>query len=287
MDRPSSSFRYDLLQRYRLIEIVALWEGKLNAKHLRDYFGIGRQQASKDINEYCSVIGPGNLVYNNSLKGYEPTDDFIPKLTSGLADEYLQLISRNNDLVNTFNDMSLGFDCTHQVPLPEFRIDALVLRAIIKACRKQERLEVDYRSVNAPNKDGRIIAPHSIVHSGLRWYVRAYCEKNQDFRDFVLTRFHDTPEYVGKTKIKASDDKQWNTLVNVCFTPDKRLTAEQQHVVATDYGMTDNKLLVQVRGALVPYLLQLMRVEIHTIAADPRAQQIIIENMDGIKEWLF
>jgi predicted DNA-binding transcriptional regulator YafY len=287
MSKVGSPFRYDLLQRYRLIEIVALWEGKLNANHLRDYFGIGRQQASKDINEYCSVIAPGNLVYNNSLKGYEPTYDFLPKLTSGLADEYLQLISRNNDLVNTFNDMSLGFDCTHQVPLPEFRIDALVLRAIIKACRKQERLEVDYRSVNAPNKDGRIIAPHSIVHSGLRWYVRAYCEKNQDFRDFVLTRFHDTPEYVGKTKTNADDDEKWNTLVNVCFTPDKRLTIEQQHVVATDYGMTDNKLLVQVRGALVPYLLQLMRVEIHTIAADPRAQQIVIENMDGIKEWLF
>ena len=42
-------FKYDLLLRYRLIEIVALWEGKLNAGHLMDYFGIGRQQASMQI----------------------------------------------------------------------------------------------------------------------------------------------------------------------------------------------------------------------------------------------
>jgi hypothetical protein len=66
-------YRYDLLQRYRLIEIVALWEGKLNAGHLIDSFGIGRQQASKDINEYLQKIGTGNLIYNPSLKGYEPS----------------------------------------------------------------------------------------------------------------------------------------------------------------------------------------------------------------------
>jgi hypothetical protein len=47
--------------------------------------------------------------------------------------------------------------------------------------------------------------------------------------------------------------------------------------------MTDNRWLVQVRAALVQYLRQLMRVEVDTISTDPRAQQIMIENMDGIK----
>lgn len=280
-------FKFDLLQRYRLIEIVALWEGKLNANHLRDYFGIGRQQASKDINEYCDNIGPGNLTYNLSLKGYEPTEGFKPVITSGVVDEYLQLVSRNNDLVNTFNDLSLGFNRTFKVPLPDFKVRPEVLRVIIRACRKNERIEVDYRSVNAPNKEGRIIAPHSIVHAGLRWHVRAFCEKNQDFRDFVLTRFYETPELVSKAVQSANDDTSWNTLVNVCFKPDERLSNEQKHVVATDYGMTDQRLLVQIRGALVPYLLQSMRIDVHTIASDPRAQQIVIENMDGIKQWLF
>ena len=75
--------RYDLLQRYRLIEIIALWEGKLNATHLTGYFGIGRQQASKDINDYLKGIAPGNLEYNASAKGYKPSANFQPKLTSG------------------------------------------------------------------------------------------------------------------------------------------------------------------------------------------------------------
>ena len=42
--------RWDLLLRYRLIEVIALWEGRLTTNHLQRAFGIGRQQASKDIN---------------------------------------------------------------------------------------------------------------------------------------------------------------------------------------------------------------------------------------------
>ena len=44
-------FRWDLLLRYRFIEIIALWEGRLTTRHLCNTFGIGRQQASKDFNK--------------------------------------------------------------------------------------------------------------------------------------------------------------------------------------------------------------------------------------------
>jgi len=279
--------KFDLLHRYRLIEIIALWEGKLNASHLMTYFDIGRQQASKDINEYRNNVAPNNLRYNRSLKGYEPSDDFKPKVSMGVADEYLQLISRNNDLANTFANLSLGFDVSYQLTLPIFQIEPKVLRVIVKACKQNLRLEVDYRSINAPNEEGRIIVPHTIVHAGSRWHVRAFCEKNQDFRDFVLTRFYAQPEVLGQSDVLASDDRKWHTMVNVCFMPDSRLSEAQQQIVAMDYGMTNNRLLMSVRGALVPYLMQLMRVDVNTIAADPRAQQIVIENMDAIKEWLF
>lgn len=73
--------RWDLLSRYRLIEIIAYWEGRLTTKHLIDAFGIGRQQASKDINTYLKTIAPGNLVYDKYIKGYRPSQAFIPKLT--------------------------------------------------------------------------------------------------------------------------------------------------------------------------------------------------------------
>ena len=282
-----SDIKFDLLQRFRLIEIVALWEGKLNASHLTRYFGIGRQQASKDINEYCTNLAPNNLIYNASLKGYEPTDEFTPVMTAGNADEYLQLVSRNNDLLKTFSNLSLGFEASYQLVAPSFKIEPKILRVIVNACKYQQRLEVDYRSINAPNEEGRIIVPHTIVHAGTRWHVRAFCEKNQDFRDFVLTRFYGQPEVLGQSEISSSDDTKWHTMVNICFMPDSRLSEAQQQIVTMDYGMTDKRLLMSVRGALVPYLMQLMRIDVNTIAADPRAQQIVIENMNAVKQWMF
>jgi hypothetical protein len=77
MDWP---LRWDLLTRYRLIEIVAQWEGRLTTNHLINSFGIGRQQASKDINTYLQEIAPDNLIYDKYLKGYRPSESFTPKL---------------------------------------------------------------------------------------------------------------------------------------------------------------------------------------------------------------
>ncbi|MDI3652382.1 WYL domain-containing protein, partial [Pseudomonas aeruginosa] len=48
------SVRWDLALRYRLIETVAWWEGRLTTNHLIQSFGISRQQASKDINSYIT-----------------------------------------------------------------------------------------------------------------------------------------------------------------------------------------------------------------------------------------
>ena len=41
------------------------------------------------------------------------------------------------------------------------------------------------------------------------------------------------------------------------------------------------------RGSMVQYLLRMMNLDKNTIAADPRTQQIVIENIDAIKQWLF
>ncbi|MBN0259603.1 WYL domain-containing protein, partial [Pseudomonas aeruginosa] len=38
------SVRWDLALRYRLIETVAWWEGRLTTNHLIQSFGISRQQ---------------------------------------------------------------------------------------------------------------------------------------------------------------------------------------------------------------------------------------------------
>jgi predicted DNA-binding transcriptional regulator YafY len=279
--------RWDLLLRYRLIEIIVFWEGRLTTNHLIDTFGIGRQQASKDINNYNNKVGVGNLVYDKFLKGYKPTPNFKPAVTSGTADEYLHLLNRNNDLSQTFDTLPLATGNTEILHVPVRNIDPSIIRAIVTAARQQKRLDVDYVSVNNPNREGRVIAPHTIVHTGLRWHVRAWCEKNQDYRDFVLSRFRGVPEIMDLSENNIDDDTSWNTPVTIKLKPDTRLSREQKAVIARDYGMTNGVLKIATRGSLVQYALQQLHVDDKLLQGKPSAQQIIISNYSDIQTWLF
>ncbi len=278
--------RWDLLFRYRLIEIVAYWEGRLTTNHLINSFGIGRQQASKDINTYLKEIAPGNLTYNKHLKGYEPSPNFKPTVTTGTADEYLHILSRTKDLAHTFENLDLGFANTHMLQLPSRAVDPLILRTIVQAAREQKRLDIGYISLNNPETDGRIIVPHTLVCTPMRWHVRAYCEKNSEYRDFVLSRFRGTPELMDKSEHGKEQDTAWNSDIELSITPDPRLSKTQQNVISHDYGMKRNKLTVPCKAALLQYVLRAYTLDPHKLAAKAEAQQIVIANFKTIEKWL-
>ena len=280
-------FRWELLLRYRFIETIVLWEGRLTTRHLCDTFGIGRQQASKDINNYLRQVGPGNLEYDKYLKGYKPTTDFTPRVTAGLADEYLHLMARNNELMNVFESLSLDVANVQVLSVPVRDVRPELLRPIMQAARQQKRLEVDYVSINNPDREGRIIVPHTLVYTGLRWHVRAWCEKNREYRDFVLSRFRDIPEILGDSEHGIDEDHDWNRRVTIRIAPDPRLRPEQREVVEADYGMENGKLAVNTRGKLVPYALKLLHIDPTEQLPDPAAQQIVVENRDELAPWLF
>lgn len=279
--------RWDLLMRYQLIEIIAMWEGRLTTNHLSNSFGIGRQQASKDINIYLRDIGPDNLVYDKYLKGYKPTESFSPKVTRGASDEYLQLLLRNQDISSTFETLDLDFPNTELIRIPGKTVESHLMRSLVSACRFQQRIDVDYVSMSNPRRDGRIITPHTLFHNGLRWYVRAYCEKHRDFRDFALTRFRGEIDSLGSSELTAADDEAWNTWVKIKIKPDPRLKPVQKRVIAEDFGMTRGVLTLNVRGPLVQYTLKRLQIEPEVIQGKASAQQIILDNLADIQAWLF
>ena len=278
--------RWEQLVRYRFIEMIALWEGRLTTRHLCDTFHIGRQQASKDINTYKRSVGPGNLAYDKFLKGYVPSEHFIPRVTRGLAEEYLGMLAQQSELANLLGHLPLPKSHVEILQPPARQLSPALLRPIISAARHCQRVEVDYVSLNHPNREGRIIVPHSLVWTGLRWHLRGWCEKNQDYRDFVLSRFRGEADILGDSVHGADADTQWNTVVDLILQPDPRLTPAQQEVVATDFAMDASTLRIRVRGRLVPYLLQLMNIQPDPQAMDPRAQQIVIANPEELKDWL-
>lgn len=112
--------------------------------------------------------------------------------------------------------------------------------------------------------------------------VRAYCEKNRDFRDFVLSRFRGTNDIEGEAVMWRKDDSRWNTMVNIVLVQDSRLTDYHKAIIAEDYNMLDGKRVIPVRSALVPYAVQALNLDLTKIEARPEAQQIMVANLDEV-----
>ena len=278
--------RWDLLLRYRLIEVISLWEGRLTTNHLMRAFGIGRQQASKDINTYLAEHGPGNLEYDRHLKGYRPTPGFRPVFTRGLADEYLHMMHAREDLACSFESLAVR-ELNTEVLLPPARaLRPEILRPILQACREGKRVEIRYASLSNPELEYRVIQPHTVVHSGYRWHARAWCEKSGEFRDFVLSRISETPGITLSATHGVELDDAWNARVTVVLVPDPRLTNAQQAVIALDYGMQNDRLEIPTRGALVSYVLQQLRVDSEPETRSPEAQHVVIGNSADVERWL-
>ena len=278
--------RWDLLFRYRMIEVIALWEGRLTTNHLIKSFGIGRQQASKDINTYLVEIAPDNLVYDKQLKGYKPSDSFDPKLTSGHADEYLHILSRSEDMTVTFNELDMGFENTTMVRPVTRNITPEILRPLVQAIREKKRVDLSYTSLKNGEEVERIISPHTLVCTPLRWHVRAYCEHSEDYRDFVLSRIRGVPALETK-KIKGKEqDELWNTHLSIKLIPDSRLTEAQAKVIAHDYGMEKGTLTIPTNAALVRYVLDAYNIDINMLNSNPKGQQIILGNFEELRPYL-
>lgn len=126
-------------------------------------------------------------------------------------------------------------------------IPSEVLRPLLKACREGLRLETEYVSFATPVAETRLIAPHTLVYTGMRWHVRAYCEKNGAYRDFVLSRLRGEPDVLDISEFSREADTGWNTRVNVMVAIGSGLNRR----LAGLYG------LLQLLLPLVIYLLAL------------------------------
>lgn len=278
--------RWDLLFRYRMIEVIALWDGRLTTNHLIKSFGIGRQQASKDINTYLADIAPGNLVYDKQLKGYKPSDSFTPQLTSGHADEYLHILSRSEDMTITFKELDMGFENTEMIRPVTRNIAPEILRPLVQAIREKKRVDISYTSLKDGEIVERIISPHTLVCTPLRWHVRAYCEHAGGYRDFVLSRIHGIPDLNDRARYGKPNDPLWNKTVTVELVADQRFNEKQKAVIEKDYAMTDGVLKIATNPSLVRYVLDSYNIDIHTQKSNPRGQQIVLRNADELIKYL-
>jgi hypothetical protein len=281
MGKPAEPYDELVKTRLRLIELIAWWEGGVNATHLTDVFRIGRQQASKMFRLYQSAW-PDNLLYDNRARLYRPAPAFAAQFISLDVHEYLDCLERGLHLLDWAPGLPL-----ENLQIPQRNVPPQLIQPLVQALKTGQRLDVEYVSLSRPDLEGRVIVPVRFVKTGLRWHVRAWCEKNRDYRDFVLGRFRGIPVLEGQPDTPLPVDNAWETIIHLIIRPDTRLSPLQQETLSADYGMENGELHLYPRATLARYLLNEMQVSFKVLDGNPAAQQLVLANYNDVKQWLY
>ena len=265
-------------RRLEYLEHKLYWEGKINRGDLTAKFEISIPQASVDFAKYQKEA-PQNIAYNASAKYYEPTEPFSPKFIELSADAYFsyELSSSTKSIATCASDYIAA------TPNPSRVINLKVLRTLVQAIKNKQVVEVDHRSFNNPQPGNtRLISPHALGTDGSRWHVRAYCHKNNTFKDFVIGRIA-SAVMVSHSDIDVNSDHKWFNFMEVLIGPNPTLSDDQKNVVAMDYGMTDLKLKFKCRIALLYYLMKKLGIDQNSSDRAGNEQQIVVNNFTAIQ----
>lgn len=277
----TKGFRWGVERRLEFIEFRLFWEGGVNRSDIVDEFGVSVPQASKDLTLYQEQA-PDNIRYDRSQKRYFASATFRPKFIELDAAAYLEgLTSSRHPNRADVDDLFAGVLSVDKLPIPQRRIRADVLRSLLNCARESQSIEILYQSMSAarPEPMWRRISPHAFGSDGLRWHVRAFCHIDEKFKDFILSRCvaSRAPDVAGNT---ASKDRIWNTHFSVLLTPNPRLNASQQEIIAQDYGMEKRQVAVPVRRALLYYFSKRLRLDVADYLDDPKEAPVIVKNRD-------
>ena len=266
-------------QRLEFIEFRLFWEGAVNRSDLIEQFGVSVPQASNDLTAYRQ-LAPENVTYDLSGKRYVPSATFRPKFLKPNPDRYLaQLRAMADGILDVADTWLASSPDTGVLPIPNRRTDPAVLRAVLAAIREKGSVYIEYQSTSPENPDPiwRWISPHAFGFDGLRWHARAFCHRDRRFKDFILGRCLAVREQ-GPAAAAGADDWQWQTFFEVVLQPNPDLADGQRRAVAFDYNMTEDKVAVSVRFALLYYFNKRLRLDVAARVGKPRERPIVVAN---------
>ena len=279
-------------QRLEYIEIMAFYTGVVSRSDVARAFGISDAAATKDLKLY-GQLAPDNLLYKHTVFGFVPTASFSALFADLSPEKIMPMMAKNLAVMGgPYGSDSIYEVALDSLPLPVRLPDKNLLAQITRAIHGQRRLRVAYQSMSDRDSNhSRIIEPHSLVNTGLRWHVRAYSEDTYDFRDFVLSRFSTAECLEDAAESSKRYDDDWVETVDLTLAPHPKLSEAQQQSLLLDYNAQDGKITLNVRHALVGYILHRLSVDTttdHTL--NPNAYQLILLNQDEVEPiagWAF
>ena len=272
---------WNVERRYEFIEFRLYWQGNINRSDLMEAFGISIQQASKDLTNYIEGR-KSNLTYDKRLRTYLRGKNFKPRYFQPDAAEYFaQLQAVEHGLVAEEQSWISFFPGYAATPIPARGVDHEILRDVLASIREQKALLVTYQSMSRPEPSERWIEPHALAFDGFRWHARAFCQNDQVFKDFLLSRIVEVGEQ-GPVTADPSADEAWHTEVVLEIGPHPDLSENQRRAIQMDYGMEEGRAQIAVRRALLFYALKRLGLDTDPAARRPQDQQIVLLNRDEV-----
>jgi len=268
-------------RRNAFIEFRVFWHGRINRADLMEKFGISLQQASLDLSGYADRL-KRNLVYDKSQRAYVRGRNFKPRYITPSAEDYLAqlravdqgLVSREQSWISVFP----GYGAT---PTPARGVAPETLRDVLAAIHKPAALQLTYQSMSRPEPSARWIEPHALAFDGFRWHARAFCQSDQVFKDFLLSRVVEIGKQ-GPVTVDPQVDAAWYSEVVLEIGPHPDLSPTQRRAIEMDYGMEEGMAQIPVRRALLFYTLKRLGLDTDPAARRPQDQQNVLLNREAI-----
>ncbi|MGD8999574.1 MAG: WYL domain-containing protein [Granulosicoccaceae bacterium] len=287
-----ADIKWNTRQRLQYIEIMAFYTGVVTRSDVARSFGISDAAATKDLKLY-GQLAPDNLSYQHNVFGFVPTERFEAMFADLEPRVVLPMIAANLAASGGPTDEASLYGVTvENLPLPVRLPDAHVCAPIIRAVKQRKQLRVSYKSLSDRNEgDTRIIEPHALINTDLRWHVRAYSHDTYDFRDFVLSRFVAAEVLPEDAESSPEYDDDWVEMITLRLSPHPDLKPRKRDSLMIDYRAVAGLIELQVRRALVGYVLHRLSVDTtpdHSM--NPNAYQLILVNRDEVEPfagWAF
>nr|CAD6617294.1 WYL domain-containing protein [Rhizobium sp. Khangiran2] len=281
MSNDRSELRWGVEQRLEFIEFRLFWEGHVNRSDVMTQFGLSVNQASSDLSRYIG-LAPHNMEYDRSLRTYVRQPGFKPVFDKLDAGRYLaQLRSVADGILDREDSWIADLPPYASAPSPVRCVNPVTLRSVVGAIHRSEAIEVKYQSLSNPEPRWRWIAPHALAFDGFRWHARVFCQTDECFKDFLLSRILDI-RGSRESATSAENDREWHSEVTLEIGPHPDLSETQAKVIALDYGMRAGKAKIKVRRALLYYALRRLGLDADPGARKPQDQQIILLNRDAV-----
>lgn len=242
--------------RIAFVELRVRFLGEIRRQDLVTRFGIQTAAATRDLALY-KELAPGNIEYDAKAKYYVAGNEFRPVFEFPPERIATILSTGFGDAEPTGAIPWIACESPSRLTQPDINILACVTRAI----HGRYPLLIEYHSLSS-GKTKREVVPFALIDTGLRWHVRAFDRKTQDFRDFVVTRIKNPIEMKDAEVLsneQGDQDIQWTRILELELVPHP--DQPRPEITAMDYGMTDGVLRMKLRAATAAYILRKWSVD--------------------------